>query len=73
EILAFVRRRVGDATALCATGGFAAWALEGVEGVSVEPDLTLFGLGCIWNCAHGLPQPPRARPAGVRSGRPARS
>jgi hypothetical protein len=33
---------------LCATGGYAAWALEGL-GIpcSIEPDLTLFGLGTI--------------------------
>ena len=49
EILQFVKAKTGPETAFCATGGYAAWALEGFEGVSVEPDLTLFGLGTIWN------------------------
>lgn len=51
EILSFVRSKIGDDTAFCATGGYAAWALEGFESVSIEPDLTLFGLGMIWNHA----------------------
>ena len=53
EILDFVRARTGAGTAFCATGGYAAWALEGFPGVSIEPDLTLFGLGTIWNHARG--------------------
>ena len=53
EILAFIRSKVGPDTFFCATGGYAAWALEGIEGCAVEPDLTLFGLGTIWNHAHG--------------------
>ncbi len=55
EILDFVRSKTGPETAFCATGGYASWALEGFDGVSIEPDLTLFGLGAIWNFAHGLP------------------
>ena len=51
EILDFVRSKTGPETAFCATGGYAAWALEGFPGVSIEPDLTLFGLGTIWNHA----------------------
>ena len=31
--------------------GYAAWALDGIEGCSIEPDLTLFGLGTIWSFA----------------------
>lgn len=53
EIMAFIRTRTGASTAFCATGGYAAWALNGFDGISVEPDLTLFGLGCIWSYAHG--------------------
>lgn len=56
EILDFVKSKTGPDTAFCATGGYAAWALEGFEGVSIEPDLTLFGLGTIWNFAHGRKQ-----------------
>ena len=52
EMLDFIRRRTGPKTAFCATGGYAAWALEGIAGCSVEPDLTLHGLGLIWNHAH---------------------
>ena len=52
EILAFIRRRTGPETFFCATGGYAAWALEGISDCSVEPDLTLHGLGLIWNHAH---------------------
>ena len=52
EILAFIRRRTGPDTFFCATGGYAAWALEGITDCSVEPDLTLHGLGLIWNHAH---------------------
>lgn len=34
---------------LCATGGFAAWALEGIElPFVIDPHLTLRGLGRIW-------------------------
>ena len=51
EILAFIRERTGPDTFFCATGGYAAWALEGIEGCSIEPDLTLFGLGTIWSFA----------------------
>lgn len=53
EIFAFIRGKVGRRTALCATGGYAARAVDGVGGCFVEPDLTLFGLGCIWDHAHG--------------------
>ena len=64
EILDFVRSKTGPDTAFCATGGYAAWALEGVDGVSIEPDLTLFGLGAIWNHAHGHAPPPSGPDAG---------
>ncbi|MBQ9726395.1 MAG: type III pantothenate kinase [Kiritimatiellae bacterium] len=53
EMADFIRRRTGERTVFCATGGYAAWALE-ESGIpcSVEPDLTLFGLGVIWSGAH---------------------
>ena len=48
EIADYIRQFTGTDTVLCATGGYAAWALEGL-GIpcSIEPDLTLFGLGTI--------------------------
>ena len=64
EILAFIRERTGPDTFFCATGGYAAWALEGIEGCAIEPDLTLFGLGTIWSHAHANSQfPTTGRPA----------
>ena len=50
EMADFIRRRTGEKTVFCATGGYAAWALED-SGIpcSVEPDLTLYGLGVIWS------------------------
>ena len=52
EMADFIRRRTGEKTVFCATGGYAAWALED-SGIpcSVEPDLTLYGLGVIWSGA----------------------
>jgi len=52
EIVDFIRARTGAHTRLCATGGYAAWALKGFPECSIEPDLTLFGLGTIWNHNH---------------------
>lgn len=48
EIAGYIRQFTGPDTVLCATGGYAAWALEGL-GIpcSIESDLTLFGLGRI--------------------------
>lgn len=51
EIFAVIRKKVGRKTALCATGGYAARAVEGIKDCFIEPDLTLFGLGCIWDYA----------------------
>lgn len=52
EMADFIRARNGAKTVFCATGGYAAWALEdsGID-CAVEPDLTLFGLGAIWSFA----------------------
>ena len=54
EIADYIRQFTGTDTVLCATGGYAAWALEGL-GIpcSIEPDLTLFGLGTIHDYAKG--------------------
>ena len=54
EIADYVRGFTGPETVLCATGGYAAWALEGL-GIPciIEPDLTLFGLGTIHDYAKG--------------------
>ena len=48
EIAQFIRGKIGAGAPLIATGGYAAWALEG-SGIpcSIEPDLTLYGLGVI--------------------------
>jgi type III pantothenate kinase len=49
EIVAYLKKRVDPKFKLVATGGYARWALEG-SGMpfTIDPDLTLFGLGCIW-------------------------
>jgi type III pantothenate kinase len=49
EIVAYLKKSVGQKFKLVATGGYARWALEG-SGMDfvIDPDLTLFGLGCIW-------------------------
>jgi len=49
EIVAYLKKSVDSHFKLVATGGYACWALEdsGMPFV-IDPDLTLFGLGCIW-------------------------
>ena len=47
RFMEFIRDKTGPGTAFCATGGYARWALDGFRDVSIEPDLTLFGLGKI--------------------------
>lgn len=48
EVTAYLRRTTGPDAALCATGGYARWALEGTDlGYAIAPDLTLYGLGII--------------------------
>lgn len=48
EIAGHIRDFTGPGTVLCATGGYAEWALEGLEmACHIEPDLILFGLGVI--------------------------
>ena len=55
EIYNYISETTGPETVLCATGGYAAWALEGI-GVDciVEMDLTLYGLGEIHDYAKAL-------------------
>lgn len=60
EIAAHIRETTGPDTVLCATGGYAAWALEGLGmACTIEPDLTLFGLGVIHD--FGVKQTERTR------------
>ena len=48
EVTAHLLKTTGPDTTLCATGGFARWAIEVSDlPYRVEPDLTLFGLGVI--------------------------
>ncbi len=48
EVVRHLRHAVGDAAHLCATGGYAHWALDGFDlPFHIDPDLTLFGLGTI--------------------------
>ncbi len=48
EIAEYIKEFTGSGTVLCATGGYAEWALEGLAmECIIEPDLTLFGLGII--------------------------
>lgn len=55
EILARVRRELGERRVrLCATGGYAAWALAGARlPVRIAPDLTLFGIRRIFDLNRG--------------------
>jgi type III pantothenate kinase len=50
EILAELRKGIGIPRAkVCATGGYASWVVKGSGlGIPVDPDLTLFGLGRIF-------------------------
>ncbi len=51
-ILDGLHAEIGD-FAVCATGGYARWVLEKCKrDVKIVPDLTLYGLGCIYdlNC-----------------------
>ena len=69
EILGFIRGRTGPETFCCATGGYAAWALEGVGGCAIEPDLTLYGLGVIWSHARAVRRRGRTARAAARGRR----
>ncbi len=48
ETIDYLRQTTGPETHLCATGGYAAWALEGLDlPFAINPHLTLQGLGLI--------------------------
>ncbi len=48
EVIRHLLETTGGQTTLCATGGYARWALEGLDlPFHIDPDLTLFGLGAI--------------------------
>jgi type III pantothenate kinase len=48
EMVNYLRQTTGPEARLCATGGYARWALEGLDmPFHIDPDLTLFGLGTI--------------------------
>ena len=48
EIVSTLERNFGGGFRLVATGGFAKWALKGAGmDFTIDPDLTLFGAGCI--------------------------
>ena len=48
EIVNHLRRSFRTMPRLCATGGYARWAIEGLDmPFTIDPTLTLFGLGCI--------------------------
>jgi type III pantothenate kinase len=48
ETLAELKKELGSATKVCATGGFAKWVLAGFdESIAVDPQLTLKGIGRI--------------------------
>jgi len=48
EVVAHLCRTTGDDVRLCATGGYAHWALDGLDlPFRIDPDLTLFGLGTV--------------------------
>lgn len=55
EIVAYLKKSVDPKFKLVATGGYARWALEG-SGMKfiIDQDLTLFGLGCIWESGVGM-------------------
>ncbi len=49
EIIGYLRLSLQTDFRLVATGGYAAWALRGINmDVVIDEDLTLFGLGCIF-------------------------
>jgi len=52
ETVTYLRKTLGKKAILCATGGYAKWALEDIRmPFHIDPDLTLFGLGAVhdWN------------------------
>lgn len=53
EIVTYLRGSMQVDFKLVATGGYAAWALRGINmELIIDEDLTLFGLGCILECSN---------------------
>jgi pantothenate kinase type III len=52
ELIRGLRKEIGARVPIYATGGYAAWAVEGLH-LPVDPDLTLFGLGEIYRLNSG--------------------
>ena len=49
EIVNYLRQSLPGKLHLCATGGYARWAIKGLDmPFVIDPTLTLFGLGCIF-------------------------
>ena len=62
EIVAYLCGSMGCEFKLVATGGYAGWALKGSEmPFVIDPDLTLFGLGCIFETAAQSARPTEKR------------
>jgi pantothenate kinase type III len=55
EIVKYLQKGLGPTRfRLCATGGFAEWALEGLDmPFAIDPDLTLYGLSRIFDLNSG--------------------
>ena len=55
EIVTYLKKSLDPKFKLVATGGYARWALEesGMPFI-IDPELTLFGFGCIWESNNGL-------------------
>lgn len=52
EMVEYLRATIGADARLCATGGYARWALAGLDmPFHIDPDLTLFGLGTVHDFA----------------------
>lgn len=55
EVISYLRRSMQVDFRLVATGGYAAWALRGMEmDFVIDPELTLFGLGCIFETVQAV-------------------
>lgn len=49
ETVRYIEQSLAKPAHLCVTGGYARWAMRGIDlPYSFDPDLTLFGLGCIF-------------------------
>ncbi len=58
EIVNYLQESVGTKSHLCATGGYARWAIKGLDmPFVIDPTLTLFGLGCIFEAQKERTEP----------------